>query len=44
MVEVVEEESDAGSMDGVELLFLNYNYMAEAMYYRGKFSNKAIFI
>ena len=43
MVEVTEEEVDAGRMEGVELFFLIDNYVAEAVYYRGNSSNKDIF-
>ena len=43
MVEVVEEEVEAGRIEGVELLFLTDNSVAEALYYRGNSSDKEIF-
>ena len=43
LVEVVEEEVEAGRMEGVELLFLTKNSVVEAVYYQGKSSNKNIF-
>ena len=43
LVEVAEEELKAGRMEGVELLCLTNNSVAEAVYYRGKSSNKEIF-
>ena len=35
MVEVVEEEVEAGTMEGVEIFFLTDNYVLEAIYYWG---------
>ena len=35
MVEVVEEEAEAGIMEGVEIFFLTDKYVVEAMYYWG---------
>ena len=43
MVEGVEWVLEAGSIDGVELLFLTENLVAEALYYQGNSSNKDIF-
>ena len=43
LVEVVEEEVEAGRMEGVELLFLTKKSVVEAVYYQGKSSNKDIF-
>ena len=40
MVEVAREEVEAGRMEGVELFFLTDNYVAEAVYYRGKSRDK----
>ena len=42
-MEVVEEEVGSGRMKGVELFFLINKYVAEAVYYQGKSSNKEIF-
>ena len=41
-MEVVEEEVDASTMKGVELLFLTENSVAEAVYYCGNSSDKEI--
>ena len=43
LVEVAEEELEAGRMDEVELLFLTDNSAVEAVYYRGNSSDKEIF-
>ena len=43
LVEVVEEDVEAGRMEGVELFFLDNNSVAEAVYYRGNSSDKEIF-
>ena len=43
LVEVVEEEVEAGRMEGVELLFLTDNSVAEALYYRENSNDKDIF-
>ena len=43
MVEVVEEEVEASRMEGVKLLFLTDNSVAEAVYYRVNSSNNEIF-
>ena len=43
MVEVEEEEVEAGRMEGVELSFLNDNSVAEAVYYQVNSSDKEIF-
>ena len=43
LVEVVEEEVEAGRMEGVELLFLPDNSVAEALYYRENSNDKDIF-
>ena len=42
-MEVVEEDVESDSMEGVELFFMNENYMEEAVYYWGNSSNKEIF-
>ena len=42
-MEMVEEEVEAGRMEGAELFFLTNNAMAEDVYYRGKSSDKDIF-
>ena len=39
----MEEEVEAGRMEGVELLFLTENSLAEAVYYQVKSINKDIF-
>ena len=43
MVEVVEEEVEVGRMEGVELLFLTDNSVAEVVYCRGNSSDEYIF-
>ena len=43
LVEVVEEKVEAGSMEGVDIFFLNRNSVVEAMYYQGNSGNKDIF-
>ena len=43
MVEVAEEEVEAGRIEGVELFFLTNNSMAETVYYWGNSSDKEIF-
>ena len=43
MVEAVEEDAEAGRMEGVELFFITKNSMAEAVYYQGNSSDKDIF-
>ena len=43
MVEVVEEEEEAGRMEGVEIFFITDNPLAEAVCYEGKSSDKGIF-
>ena len=43
MVEVVQEGVEAGRMEGLELLFLTNNSVADAMYYWVNSSNKEIF-
>ena len=42
-MEVVEEDVESDRMEGVELFFMNENYMEEAVYYQGNSSNKEIF-
>ena len=41
-MEVVEEDIEAGRIDGVELFFLTENYVVETVYYRGNSSDKDI--
>ena len=43
LVEAAEEEVEAGRMEGVVLLFLTKNSVAEAVYYWGNSSDKEIF-
>ena len=43
MVKVVEEELEAGRIEGVELFFMTEKSMAEAVYYQENSSNKDIF-
>ena len=43
MVEVVEEEVEASRVEGVKILFLTDNSVAEAVYYRVNSSNNEIF-
>ena len=38
----MEEEVEAGMIEGVGLLFLADNYMSEAVYYQGNSINKEI--
>ena len=42
-MEVVEEEVEAGRVEGVELFFITNNSVAEAVYYRVKSRDKDIF-
>ena len=42
-MEVVEGDIEAGRMEGVELLFMNDNSVAEAMNYQGNSREKDIF-
>ena len=42
-VEVVEKEAEAGSIEGMKLLFLTYNSAAEVVYYQVNSSNKETF-
>ena len=39
----MEEDVEAGRMEGVEFFFLTYNSVAESMYYQGNYINKDIF-
>ena len=43
LVEVVEEEVEAGRVEGLDIFFLTDKYVAEAMYYRVNSSDKDIF-
>ena len=43
LVEVVEEDIEAGRIDGVELFFLTEKSVADAVYYQGNSSDKDIF-
>ena len=42
-MEFLEEEVDAGRMEGVGLFFITNNYVAEAVYYRGHSNDKDVF-
>ena len=35
MMEMMEEELEVGTMEGLELFFMTDNYVAEAVYYQG---------
>ena len=43
LVDVVDEELEAGMMGGLELFFLTNNYVAEAVYYWGNSRKNDIF-
>ena len=40
MVEVAEEEVEAGRMEGVEIFFITDNSVTKGVYYQGKSSDK----